>query len=108
MSRYMNGCACERCKTRGYMGPAILITLGIILLLDQMNYVDFWRSAPVLLIVIGLVKILQGNASTEGHVSPPYQVSPPYMAYPHYVTPVPPDVPPAAPSTPHEGQVSNG
>lgn len=102
MSRYMNGCTCERCKTRGYMGPAILVTLGIILLLDQFNYIDFWRSAPVLLIVIGLVKILQGNASTEGHVSPPY------LAYPQYVATVPPNVPPAAPSATNQGQVSNG
>jgi hypothetical protein len=99
MSHCMNGCTCERCKTRGYMGPAILVTLGVILLLDQFNYVDFWRSAPVLLIVIGLIKVLQGNASTEGHVSN-------YVVYPQYVAAAPPNVPPTPPA--NHGQVSNG
>lgn len=99
MSRYMNQCTCERCKTRGYMGPAILVTLGVILLLDQFNYVDFWRSAPILLIVIGLVKVLQGNASTEGHVDN-------YVVYPPYVVTAPQQVAPPSPT--NQGQVSNG
>jgi len=99
MSRYTNGCSCERCKTRGYMGPAILITLGLILLLDQFNYVDFWRSAPILLIVIGLVKVLQGNASIEGHVDN-------YVVYPQYIATTPQQV--APPPSTNQGQVSNG
>lgn len=101
MAHYMNGCTCERCKARGYMGPAILVTLGILLLLDQLNYVDFWRSAPVLLIVIGLVKVLQSNASLQGHVPPTYPVYPVYQV-------APPPVPPAAQPPTNQGQVSNG
>jgi len=106
MSHYRNGCTCERCRTRGMMGPAILVTLGVLLLLDQLNYVGFWSSAPVLLIVIGLVKVLQGNASMQGHVQQPY----PYVGYAAYpVAPAPPAVPPTAPpSTSNQGQVPNG
>jgi|tagenome__1003787_1003787.scaffolds.fasta_scaffold20507029_2 hypothetical protein len=100
MSHYRNGCTCERCKTRGLMGPAILVTLGVILLLDQFNVVGFWSAAPVLLIVIGLVKVLQSNASMEGHVNE-------YVAYPGYI--VTPTAPVAAPpQNPNQGQVSNG
>lgn len=102
MSRYQNGCTCERCRTRGMMGPAILVTLGILLLLSEMNVVAFDYTWPVLLIVIGVVKVLQSNASMQGH-----QQYPPYPGYPT----VPPQVPPAAPGgTPGSNQagVSNG
>ena len=106
MSRYRdNGCACERCRTRGLMGPAILVTLGVLLLLGEMHVVSFDYTWPVLLIVIGVVKVLQSNASTTGHQSG-------YIAYPGY-----PVNPPAAPAmtppststtTPEQGQVSHG
>lgn len=58
------------------MGPAILIVIGLLLLLHNLNYemgfrhVDFNHSWPLLLIVIGLVKIFQANAPTDGHVQP--------------------------------------
>lgn len=100
MSRYRNGCTCERCRTRGLMGPAILVTLGILLLLGEMHTVSFHYTWPVLLIVIGVVKVLEGNASLDGHV--PY----PYAQYPGYQ--VPPQTPPAPPTTSNEGQVHNG
>lgn len=103
MSRYENGCTCERCRTRGLMGPAILVTLGILLLLGEMQVLSFDYTWPVLLIVIGVVKVLQSNASTQGHQQP-------YPAYPGYPV-APPQAPPAPPTgTPgsHQGQVSNG
>ena len=103
MSRYQNSCTCERCRTRGMMGPAILVTLGVLLLLGETHVVSFDYTWPVILIVIGVVKVLQGNASMQGHVPPPYS----YVAYQSY--PVPPTVPPSVPpANPDQGQVSHG
>jgi hypothetical protein len=82
------------------MGPAILVTLGILLLLGEMRVVSFDYTWPVLLIVIGVVKVLQGNASLQGHVQYPYGGNAGY--------PVPPQTPPAPPTTSNPGQVSNG
>jgi len=105
MSHYRNGCTCERCRTRGMMGPAILVTLGILLLLGEMHVVSFEYTWPVLLIVIGVVKVLQGNASMQGHVSQPYA----YVTYPGYPpAPAPVTPPQVSPSRPDEGQVHNG
>lgn len=61
-------CRCARCMCGGLMGPVVLITLGVLFLIGKMNvgygFGDLW---PVLLIVIGLVKIAESMASTEGH-----------------------------------------
>jgi uncharacterized membrane protein len=50
------------------MGPVILITLGVLFLLPQffqrVGFGDLW---PIILIVIGAVKLLESSASTEGH-----------------------------------------
>jgi len=59
---------CERCRARGIMGPAVLITLGTLFLLEQVDVLSFHKTWPLLLVVIGLVKVVQSNASTEGHV----------------------------------------
>lgn len=47
---------------RGLMGPAILLTLGFQFLLDSMGVIRFGRTLPLLLVVIGLVKIFQSTA----------------------------------------------
>jgi hypothetical protein len=54
------------------MGPAILMVLGVLLLLDNLDVpgAGFGHTWPLLLITIGLVKIMQGNASIYGHVPP--------------------------------------
>jgi hypothetical protein len=57
-------CRCERCRTRKMMGPAILVTLGIVFL------IGFWHAWPAILLVIGVVKLMQSNASAEGHTGP--------------------------------------
>ena len=44
------------------MGPAILLTLGFQFLLDSMGVIRFGRTLPLLLVVIGLVKIFQSTA----------------------------------------------
>lgn len=63
-------CKCERCKISGLMGPAILITLGGMLLLHQMGWrYGFWDLWPVILVVIGAIKLAESLSSNEGHLS---------------------------------------
>jgi len=54
------------------MGPAIMITIGVLFLLDNLGVhgADFGHTWPVILLVIGVVKILQ-SAGTEGEHIPP-------------------------------------
>lgn len=59
-------CSCARCRCRGLMGPAVLITLGVLFMLSEFGVVRFHNTWPILLIVIGLVKVLGGN--TTGHM----------------------------------------
>ena len=72
MSAYTSNrrCPCPRCRFRGLMGPAILITLGVLFLLSEMWIVPFDDSWPALLIVIGLFMYLGRSASIEGHIEP--------------------------------------
>jgi hypothetical protein len=59
---------CDRCRARGLMGPAVLVTLGVLFLLETQGVISFGRTWPVLLVVIGLVKVYQGSSATAGHV----------------------------------------
>jgi Domain of unknown function (DUF5668) len=63
-------CTCPRCRSRRFMGPAVLVTLGVLFLVDEFTRFDFDQSWPLLLIVIGLVKVLQWNTPAPGHVNP--------------------------------------
>ncbi len=71
MQNYVSNrfCQCARCRLNGVMGPVILITLGVLILLGQTGMAEFNRTWPVLLIVIGAIKILQSSASTESHIT---------------------------------------
>ena len=80
-------CRCERCRTRKLMGPAILVTLGVLFLLDTTSRVGFGRTWPAILLVIGVVKLLQSNASSDGHIGP----------LPPGIPGVPPPAPPPPP-----------
>jgi len=64
-------CTCRRCTIRSLMGPAIIITVGVLFLLSEMRggYFDFSNTFPVILIVIGAVSLASALASTEGHNS---------------------------------------
>jgi len=104
--RYNPHCSCGRCRAHGFMGPAVLITLGVLFLLDQVGriyWLHFDNTWPALLIVIGLVMFLQHNASAAGHVPRQYGAGPPawqsqdqrYGA-PQYPPPPPPVTPPPA------------
>jgi len=64
-------CKCQRCMVCGLMGPAVLITIGLLFLVGRLSWgYSFGRLWPVLLIVIGAVKLAEALASTEGHISP--------------------------------------
>ena len=100
--RYNSSCPCPRCRAHGYMGPAVLITIGVLFLLDQMGHVhwmDFSYTWPAILIVVGLIKLLEHGASLEGHLPPQY--GPPawqsrdqrYGAQPYPGQPTPPGAP---------------
>jgi hypothetical protein len=64
-------CACRRCTIRGLMGPAVIITVGVLFLVDQMRGGDFSFSNtyPVILIVIGVISLAAAAAPTDGHIS---------------------------------------
>src|ERR1700757_1734169 len=101
MQNYVSNryCQCARCRLNGVMGPVILIPLGVLILLSQTGMAQFDRTWPVILIVIGAIKILQSSASTEGHIS-------------RYAMPGPAPPSPAGASAPqgppdNSGQVQN-
>ena len=78
--RYNPYCSCSRCRAHGFMGPTVLITLGVLFLLDQLTHVrwlDFSSTWPAFLIVIGLILFLEHNASAAGHVLREYRATPP-------------------------------
>ncbi|MFZ0289360.1 MAG: DUF5668 domain-containing protein [Candidatus Sulfotelmatobacter sp.] len=76
-------CRCDRCRMRKIMGPAILVTIGTLLLLQSLNVASFERTWPAILLVVGIVKLLQSSASSAGHIGL-----------------LPPGPPPAAPPPP--------
>jgi hypothetical protein len=73
--RYNPYCPCGRCRAHGLMGPAVLITIGVLFLLDQVghaHWMGFDFTWPGLLIVIGLIKLLEHTASPAGHIPREY------------------------------------
>ena len=62
------GCQCVRCRTGRLMGPALLLAVGVLLLLQSLHVANFGRTWPMILLVVGVVKLLQGSASVEGHI----------------------------------------
>jgi len=71
------------------MGPAVIITVGVLFLLDQTGggTFSFANTYPIILIVIGVISLAAAASSPEGHVSGP-------------VPPPGPVAPPAAPALP--------
>lgn len=57
--------------SRRLMGPIVLITIGVLFLMDQIGDWSFGRTWPILLIVIGAVKIF------ERFIAPPAPPLPP-------------------------------
>jgi Domain of unknown function (DUF5668) len=81
-------CTCRRCTIKSLMAPAVIITIGVLFLLEQTHSgFRFGQMWPVILVVIGVVSLASALAPMEGHIS---STVPP-------VTPVPPVPPPAIP-----------
>lgn len=68
MSNGKPRCLCPRCSVSGMIGPVVLITLGVLFLLAQMvTWLSFGKLWPLLLIVIGVLKLAESAASNQGH-----------------------------------------
>jgi Domain of unknown function (DUF5668) len=63
-------CHCQRCTIRALLGPAVVITIGVLFLLQQVRggYFDFGNTYPVILVVIGAILLASSLASMDGHV----------------------------------------
>ena len=91
-------CSCQSCSIRGFVGPAAVITAGVLFLLNEVHggRLYFGNTWPVILVVMGILLLASSMASREGHLEPPTSASPPR---------VPPAVPPAnPPQTPYAPQ----
>jgi hypothetical protein len=55
---------------RAITGPVILITVGVLFTIDKFTTFGFGQTWPILLIVIGLLKLLGGRRRRE-YVTPP-------------------------------------
>jgi hypothetical protein len=73
------------------MGPAVLVTLGVLFLLENTSNYPFERTWPILLIVIGAVKVVRYVIPDSGHYNPGQYPPPPYAG------PYPPPFPAGAP-----------
>jgi len=83
------------CGRRRLNGPVMLFTIGTLLLLETLDIAGFHKTWPVILLVVGGIKLLErstmggsANAGYGGTLPPPDVPTPP--------------APPAAPSTPSE------
>lgn len=50
---------------RAVRGPIILITLGVLFAMDHFGPLPFWRTWPVLIIVIGLMKLIERSSHVQ-------------------------------------------
>ncbi len=91
-------CQCGRCSTRWLMGPAMVLTTGILLLFQTTNIAYLDRTWPAWILVVGVVKLIQSSASSAGHIGPP---APPAVG--------PPPSPPSTsdPSLSNQGPASS-
>lgn len=86
------------------MAPAILVTLGILFLLEEFGSwrLGFDHTWPLILIVIGGVILAKRNASMNGHIDPAQEYVP--MQPPQQPMPVAQTEPPQPPAS----EVSHG
>lgn len=73
---------------RAVTGPIILITIGVLFAFDRFTEFRFSQTWPVLLIVIGLLKLLSGGRRRDRDFPPGSSVPPPPPTNPpHYDAP---------------------
>lgn len=89
-------CSCKRCTIRSLMGPAIIITVGVLFLLNEMRggSFSFDNTYPVILIVIGAISLAAAFSPTDGHIANPSSPLPGAA----------PSAPPSVPQNPMPGQ----
>src|SRR5258708_6691712 len=105
---FCSGCQCARCRTRRIMGPAMMVTIGSLFLLENLHVANFGRTWPVILLVVGGVKLLQGSASAADHV-PSSGPGPRVATPPNGGGPIPPAPPvPPVPPVPPTSEVNRG
>jgi len=63
-------CGCPRCTIRGLLGPAVVITVGVLFLLHQMRggAFDFGNTYPIILIVVGAILLASALSPMTGHI----------------------------------------
>jgi hypothetical protein len=103
-------CQCARCRTRRIMVPVMVFTIGVLFLLENVagGTLGFHRTWPIILLVVGGVKLIQASASMEGHI--------PFTGFGSKARnaggPIPPEppTPPVAPVPPNPstGEVNRG
>jgi hypothetical protein len=84
------------------MGAAVLITLGVLFLLDSYHIIRFDQGLPALLLVIGGVMLICRTGSAEGHIQPgwvqgPIAQAPPQQPWTMTTTAPPPQPQQSAP-----------
>jgi hypothetical protein len=99
-----NHCRCPRCTIRGLMGPAVLITIGVLFLLHEVrgDMFDFGNTYPFILIVIGAVMLASSMAPMTGHTDSPG--APPSSVPPTSAPPTASGPGPAQSSLPGQGR----
>ena len=83
-------------------GPILLITVGVLFALHQADILRFGLTWPILIIVLGVMKLLERTAGPRAFVAPP-PFTPPYPGQypqqPQYPPPPPPGGPAGGPFT---------
>ncbi len=66
-----------RCSTGWIMGPAMVLTTGILFLLQSTGIADLDRTWPAWILVVGVVKLIQSSAARHVPPLPPPAGGPP-------------------------------
>jgi hypothetical protein len=74
---------------RAYRGPIMVITIGILFVLNNFTQFSFGETWPVIIIVAGLISLLG-----RGTAPPPAPPPPPFSTYQPPQPPPPPTAPP--------------
>ena len=76
---FIGRCKCPRCTIRSLRGPAVIITVGVLFLLDQMrgSTFSFHNTWPMILIVMGVISLASALAPMDGHLETPANGVPP-------------------------------